>query len=71
LEPTKRIFKNITSLHAGQSFGELALTNRDGKREARITCEETTHLGVICKPDYDNCLEKIELEHQAKLLEFI
>jgi hypothetical protein len=49
----------------------LALINKDGKREARITCTEKTHLGVICKHDYDQCLEKIEMEHQSYLLDFI
>jgi len=71
LAPSETIFKKVGLLTHGQSFGELALINRDGKRAARITCEAETYLGVICKSDYDSCLEKIEIQHQSKLIEFI
>ena len=71
LAPSETIFKTVGVLTQGQSFGELALINKDGKRNARITCDSETFLGVICKYDYDSCLEKIEIEHQTKLIEFI
>lgn len=71
LAPSETIYKTVGTRSQGQSFGELALINRDGKRNARITCEAETYLGVLCKADYDGCLEKIEIEHQSNLIEFI
>jgi len=63
LKTTQVQFKKITTLKQGHSFGELALTNQDGKREARITCTENTSLGVIHRHDYEQCLDKIQAEH--------
>lgn len=54
------IYKKVATLEAGKGFGELALVNKRGLRQATIQAEEYSYLGVISKEDFDRCLAKIE-----------
>lgn len=65
------IFKKVASLEAGIGFGELALLERRGTRNASIKAEEKCYLGVISKEDFQLSLKKIETSQKNKVMDFI
>lgn len=48
--PCNRI---VATLKAGNSFGEIALTSKNSKRQASVVCREYCELVTISKPDFD------------------
>jgi CRP-like cAMP-binding protein len=52
-------YYNVTTLHTGDKFGDIALDSKSQKRTATIITEDDTHFGLIDKPSYDRCLKEI------------
>ena len=48
--PCNRI---VATLKAGNSFGEIALTSKDSKRQATVVCREYCEVVTISKGDFD------------------
>lgn len=49
----------------------MALMSKSCKREARVVCEQDCAFAVINKTNFDKCLEKIEKDLKAKLIDFM
>jgi hypothetical protein len=55
----------VTILSSGNSFGDLALIDKNGKRQGSIIILEDTHFGFLDKFSFDNCLKNVK-ENQVK-----
>ena len=47
LERWETVYKRVATLNPGDTFGELALLEKNGKRSATIIANQTTYLGVL------------------------
>jgi CRP-like cAMP-binding protein len=56
----------VTTLTKGQSFGDLALIAKLGKRTATVLTKEDTHFGILDKVSFDNCLKSVK-EKEIKM----
>ena len=61
----------MATLKEGNSFGELALIEHDGKRHATIITENATNLIVLKRHDFNLCLKKLEQKSQDQMVEFV
>ena len=61
----------MATLHEGHAFGELALIENNGKRNATIITETACSLIILKKKDFDKCLRKIEQKANDILIDFV
>lgn len=64
------IFKDVGSMGAGKSFGELALL-KTKPRAARIQCATDCEFACMCKADYKKVLAKIEERLANNMIDFL
>ena len=63
-------FKTVTKLHAGQSFGELALLKNDG-RAATILCATKCSFATLHRKDYIWIIGQEEKRKLKQIVEFL
>lgn len=60
----------VTTLKAGNSFGEIALTSKNAKRQATVVCKECCKLVTISKGDFDRVVRGHIDKENARKKEF-
>lgn len=53
------LYNHVLSLSDGQKFGDYALDSSNQKRMASIISLENTHLGVLNKESYEDCIKDV------------
>jgi CRP-like cAMP-binding protein len=51
-------YSNVTIVQTGDKFGDIALDNKSQKRTASMITIEETHLGILNKSSYINCVKE-------------
>ena len=64
-------FLKLSTLSAGQSFGELALIEAGSKRNATVMCETDCVFITLSKYEYSKSLGKMETRKQNKRIDFL
>lgn len=54
------VYKKVATLKPGDTFGELALLEKNGKRSATIIADQTTYLGVLSEEEFSKYIRKTE-----------
>jgi hypothetical protein len=63
--------EQVATLHAGESFGELALMRNEPRSATSVTGNAPTLLLVVKKYDYDASLKGLHLKEAAKRFQFL
>ena len=74
LRDRDRNFKLVATLGVGDSFGELALMEKDGLRAARITIPDNkkkVNLGVLNRASYEKCVYRFDKRKQEFYIDFL
>ena len=65
-------FKKVGESNKGDSFGELALQEKGGRRAATVRCEESdVHFATLTREEYRDSLQRIELRMQMETVQFL
>ena len=63
-------FKKVLILNSGSSFGELALLNKDSKRQATVICENDCVMATLNHSQFTKSLAISQLKRREKLADF-